>query len=93
MSRPRTPKDLAEQQALQRIATLAHQIMITLRQPQRGVYESERMLRQWLSDEEVQFANNDLANALDLLESVGWIQRAKVKANKVTSWLARHKRS
>jgi hypothetical protein len=50
MIRPRTPRDLAEQQALARIASLAAQILGIFRQSGRGMYDSERQLRSWLSD-------------------------------------------
>jgi hypothetical protein len=64
MSRPKTPRDLAEQQSLVRVATLASHILIALRQPNRGVFDSERQLRGWLSDDGYEFGNNDLVPEL-----------------------------
>lgn len=81
MSRTKTPKDLATQQALTRIALLAAQILITLRQQSRGVSESEGVLRGWLQDDGVQFANSDLAPALAMLEAAGYIGRSAPRKN------------
>jgi hypothetical protein len=76
VSRPRTPLDLADAQALARIATLAAAILVALRQPGRGPYESERQLRTWLTDDGVTFTGADLAPALDLPESTKRTKRA-----------------
>ena len=81
LSRSRTPSDLAEQAALSRIATLAHHVMIALRQPGRGVYESERQLRGFLTQDGYEFANDDLGPALTLLEATGRIGRSAAKKN------------
>ena len=80
MSRTKTPRDVAELQALQRIATLASQILITLRAPNRGVYESERDLKQWLNEDGVTYTT-DVAPALALLEACGRIGRSSAKSN------------
>ena len=81
MARTRTPKDLATQQALNRIASLAGQVLITSRQPSRGLWDSERGLRAWLTDDGVNFANDDLGPALAMLEGSGRIGRSAAKKN------------
>jgi hypothetical protein len=77
LSRPVTPFDLAEQQALARIASLAAHVLIALRQRD-GRYSSERQLSGLLSANGVAFTAADLAPALALLEATGRIQRAPV---------------
>ena len=79
VGRPRTPLDVAEAQALARIASLAAQILSTLRQPGRGVYDSERQLRSWLSDDGVTHTAADIVPALALLEACGHIGRSSAK--------------
>lgn len=86
VGRPKTPKDVAERSELVRIANLAGSILISLRQPGRGVYSSERELRQWLNEDGVQFTTGDIAHALVLLESKGNIRRATVKPNAPGRW-------
>ena len=81
MGRSRTPRDLADHQTLARIALLASHIMITLRQPGRGVFDSERQLRVWLSDDGYEFSNSDVSPALVLLEATGRIGRSTAKRN------------
>ena len=73
MIRPKTPRDVAEREALNRVASLAAQILITLRARGRGLYESERQLRQWLADDGIAHSAGDIRPALDLLESTGRI--------------------
>lgn len=75
---PKTPKDLADRLALNRIAALASDILVCLSKPGCGVYDSERQLRQWLQEDGIQHSSSDVAPALDLLESAKRIQRAKV---------------
>jgi hypothetical protein len=79
VGRPRTPKDIADRQALVRIANLAADMLITLRT--RGVYESERELKQFLAEDGASFSTNDVKPALDLLESTGGIGRVAAKQN------------
>ena len=86
VGRPKTPKDVAERSELVRIANLAGSILISLRQPGREVYSSERELRQWLNEDGVQFTTGDIAHALVLLESKGNIRRATVKPNAPGRW-------
>jgi hypothetical protein len=53
------------------------------------MYDSERQLKQWLTEDGVQFTTGDIAHALVLLESKGHIQRATVKPNASRpGWLA-----
>jgi hypothetical protein len=88
IGRPRTPKDVADRLALTRVASLAADILVWLRQPGRGMYSSERELKQWLTEDGVQFTTADIAPALGLLESTGKIQQAIVKPNAPRSgWL------
>ena len=85
--RPRTPRDIADARALNRIAALAFQILSSLRQHGHRQYDSERTLRQWLSD--VQFTIADLAPALALLEATGRIGRGPENKNSPRAgWLA-----
>jgi hypothetical protein len=89
VGRPKSPKDVAERTELVRIANLASSILISLRRSGRGMYDSERQLKQWLTEDGVQFTTGDIAHALVLLESKGHIQRATVKPNASrTGWLA-----
>jgi hypothetical protein len=89
VGRPKTAKDIAERTELVRIANLAGSILISLRQSGRGMYDSERQLKQWLTEDGVQFTTGDIAHALVLLESKGYIQRATVKPNTPRpGWLA-----
>ena len=81
MVRPRTPRDLAEAQRLSRVASLAGQILVTLRSPGRGVYDSERILRGWLVEDAATFSNDDMSPALALLEAAGYIERLTAKQN------------
>jgi hypothetical protein len=88
VGRPPRPTDLADRAAVERIASLAKAVMVAVRKPGRGVWDSERQLRQWLSDSEIQFSASDLAIALNLLEGIGLIQRATVKPNAARAgWL------
>jgi hypothetical protein len=73
VSRQPTPKDEAERQALARIAGLAFRVLVTLRQPGRYRYDSERTLRSWLADDGHGHTTADLTHALALLESVGGV--------------------
>jgi hypothetical protein len=81
VGRPRTPKDEAERIEFEHIMSLARSILTCLRQPGRGVYDSERALKLWLSEDGIQFSTNDIAIALGVLEVMGRIGRAKVKMN------------
>jgi hypothetical protein len=67
--------EVAEAQALARIASLAASILVCLRRPGRGRYDSERQLRQWLSSDNVSYTTSDLAHALTLLEATKRIGR------------------
>lgn len=78
MNRPKATPEVAEAQALARIAELAASIANTLRQPDRGRYNSERQLRSWLTTAEVQFTVADIAPALALLEATGRLIRPDV---------------
>ena len=89
VGRRKTPKDLADRLALNRIAALACDILVCLSKPCRGVYDSERQLRQWLQEDGIQHSTSDIAHALTLLESTGKIARAKVKQNAPRPGLAR----
>ena len=75
MSRTPTPRDVAGQQALGRIAALAAHILQVLRAHRRGRYSSERELRSWLADEGLASTAADLAPAIGLLELTGRIER------------------
>jgi hypothetical protein len=66
-------------QALSRIATLASEIMVSLRQPDHEIYDSERQLRGWLTQAGIQRSTSDIGPALTLLESTGRIERPEVK--------------
>ena len=82
IGRPKTPRDEADQQAIDRIATLAKQVLTTLRQPGRGSrYDSERQLRKWLTDDGIQHSTSDIGPALTLLESAGLLVRPEVSKN------------
>ena len=81
VGRPKNPRDLAERTELIRVASLAASVLVSLRQSGRGEYSSERMLRQFLSDDNVSFTSADLAPALGLLEGVGKIGRGLDKGN------------
>jgi hypothetical protein len=71
--RPKLPLDLADARELARIAALASSVLVSLRQPGRSIYDSERILRQWLSDDGIQSTMADLAPALVLLEATNKI--------------------
>ena len=75
MTRPPTPLEMSEQQALVRIAMLASYVLRVLRLPERGRYSSERELRQWLVELGVAYTASDLAPAVGLLELTGRIER------------------
>jgi hypothetical protein len=81
MIRPRNPLELAESQALSRIASLAASIMVSMRRPGRGVADSERHLRGWLQADGVEFGNDDLSPALALLQASKRVGRASAKKN------------
>jgi hypothetical protein len=81
MSRPKTPLDLANAQALSRIASLASYVLVSLRQPRRHRYESERQLASYLSDDGISFTTADLSPELTLLEITGRLIRPLVKQN------------
>jgi hypothetical protein len=79
--RPKTPLDESDRLALARIASLAAAIMSSLRTPGRGRYDSERQVREWLSEDGVSYSTADLEPALDLLESTKRLNRPAVKPN------------
>jgi hypothetical protein len=81
VGRPKTPRDIADQQLLNRIAALACQILSCLRQPGHEMYDSELMLRGWLSDAGIQFTADDLRPALLQLAALGFIGRSPDKGN------------
>ena len=87
--RPRSPLDVAEAQALQRIAGLSVAILKCLRKPGRGArYGSERDLRQFLNDDGIAFAAADLAPAVVLLDSTRKIKRDTVGPEQRPGWMA-----
>jgi hypothetical protein len=92
VTRPPTPLEMSEQQALVRIAMLASDVLRVLRLPERGRYSSERELRQWLVESGVAYTTSDLAPAVGLLELTGRIERGRF--SKATSsragWLPVH---
>ena len=47
-----------------RMASLASNVLTSLRRPGRGRYDSERLLRSWLNEDGVQFTTSDLGPAL-----------------------------
>jgi hypothetical protein len=69
VERPRTPRDVADREALVRIAGLAASVLVSSRRVGRGVWESERVLRSWLAEDGISFSSSDLAPALALLET------------------------
>jgi hypothetical protein len=75
VARPVTPADVAEHQALIRIATLAARVMLVLRSAAHGRYSSERQLVGWLNDANMRWTASDLRPALDLLLTTGRIER------------------
>jgi hypothetical protein len=79
--RPRTPLDVADAAALARIASLAAAILVSLRQPGRGVYESERQLRGWLNGDGIVYSSSDFGPASMLLDATKRIQRPAVTKN------------
>lgn len=79
--RLKTPLDLADAQALGRVASLASSVMCTLRTPARGHYTSENQLRKWLSEDGIAYTSQDLSPALALLEATKRIVRPEVKSN------------
>jgi hypothetical protein len=88
VGRPKTPRDIADQQLLNRIAALAYQILSCLRQPGHEMYDSERMLRGWLTDAGIQFTADDLRPALLQLAALGFIGRGPDKGNSARAgWL------
>ena len=92
MSRPPSPLEVSEQQALVGVAMLASRVLRVLRLPERGRYSSERELRQWLVESGVAYTASDLAPAVGLLELTGRIERGAF--SKATSsragWLPVH---
>jgi hypothetical protein len=87
--RPRTPVDVAEAQALHRVADLASAVMNVLRQPRRGRYNSELELREWLRDSNIAFTSKDLPAALALLASTGRLHRVEtVRSSSRGGWIA-----
>jgi hypothetical protein len=79
--RPKSPLDIADVRELARIAALASSVLVSLRQPGRSIYDSERTLRQWLSDDGIQSTTADLSPALVLLEATSKIGRGPEKGN------------
>jgi hypothetical protein len=70
--RPKTPLDVAEREALIRVAVLAANIMETLRLPEyRGRYSSEAELKRWVADRGHRFTSSDFSPALWLLADTG----------------------
>ena len=55
--------------------------MSSLRTPGRGRYDSERQVREWLSEDGVSYSSADLEPALDLLQSTKRLNRPAVKPN------------
>lgn len=81
VGRPKSPLDLADSRELTRIAALASNVLISLRKPGRGMYESERELRRFLDEDGIAHSASDLSPALALLEACGKIGRATAKSN------------
>jgi hypothetical protein len=91
VARPKADPVVAESHALARIAELAASIANTLRQPGRSRYSSERHLREWLTDDGIQFTVADIAPALGLLEATGRLIRRNVERGLPRSgWLPEH---
>jgi hypothetical protein len=91
VARPKTDPVLAEREALIRIAELAASIASTLRQPDRGRYNSERQLRSWLTDDGVQLTVADIAPSLALLEATQRLIRPEVgRGTPRPGWLPEH---
>jgi hypothetical protein len=61
---------------LQRVASLAAAVLVQLRKPGRGSYESERQLAGWIKDAGVKFTMADLGPALSLAENTGKLSDA-----------------
>lgn len=81
----RTETELA---FLERVARLAGQILACVRVQGRGRWNSERQLRQWLVEDGIPHTIAEIAPALTLLESGGFIERAPVEGNKTRAgWL------
>jgi hypothetical protein len=77
--RPKTPLDVAESQAIHRVADLAVAIMQVLRLPEyRGRYSSEAELKRWVADNGHRFTSADSGPALWLLADTGRLRRASV---------------
>jgi hypothetical protein len=72
VSRPKTDPVTAEREALTRIAELASNVMVSLRQPGRRRYDSERRLGR---DDGLTYTTKDLSPALGLLEATGRLVR------------------
>lgn len=90
MVRPRTDPVVAEREALKRVAELASHVMVSLRRPGRGKWDSEHQLRSWLTADGVTFTVADIAPALTLLEATKRIVRGEVKPKAPRpGWLAR----
>ena len=87
--RSKTSLDLADAQALSRIAALANSVMCTLRTPARGHYTSENHLRKWLREDGITFTTADLSPALTLLEATGRIIRPGGEAEHFTTGTTR----
>jgi hypothetical protein len=79
--RPRSPRDVAERTELVRVASLAHQVLVSMRRQGRGMYDSELDLRSWLAEDGTAFTSGDLSPALALLEACGKIGRSAAKSN------------
>jgi hypothetical protein len=75
VGRPKTPLDIAEQQALARVAALSANILVALRRPGRGAWDGERQIRAWLQEDGTPFTTSDFEPAMTLLESVRKIGR------------------
>jgi hypothetical protein len=88
VNRPKKLPDIADREALVRIAELAGNVLVSLRQDDRGRYDSERGLGKFLTADGVQYTTADIGPALTLLEVTGRLGRAAVKhGNPQPGWL------
>jgi hypothetical protein len=90
MARPKTPLDVQDRESLLRIASLASNVLSTLRYPGRGRYSSENSLAGALAEDGVTFSRADLSPALGLLQLTQKIQRPEAKQNSARpGWLSK----
>ena len=88
--RPKQDPVIAEREALHRIARLASEVMIALRQPGRGKFSSERSLSRWLTSDGVQYTTGDLADSLPVTgdDPAPYTASCGFSEHLSTSWMA-----